>query len=101
MKIKTRTIYSSHRLWPPAAHRTFNWRNISFANHVKYIRVIYDKRITWTLHTEMINAKAFRKYIYSLFKSAGDARQRKDKEGQLNSSQDYDRSSDLSCCSSI
>jgi hypothetical protein len=40
-------------------------------NHVKYLGVIFDKRITWRLHIEMIEAKAFRTYIrfYSLFKS--------------------------------
>jgi hypothetical protein len=32
--------------------------------------VIFDKRITWRLHIEMIEAKAFRTFIriYSLFK---------------------------------
>jgi hypothetical protein len=39
--------------------------------HVKYIGVMFDKRIIWRLHIEMIEAKAFRTFIriYSLFKS--------------------------------
>jgi hypothetical protein len=40
-------------------------------NYVKYLGVILDKRITWRLHIEMIEATAFRTFIsiYSLFKS--------------------------------
>jgi hypothetical protein len=38
---------------------------------VKYLGVVLDRRITWRLHMEMIEAKAFRTFIrvYSLFKS--------------------------------
>jgi hypothetical protein len=38
---------------------------------VKYLGVIFDKRITWRLHLEMIEDKAFRTFtrIYSLLKS--------------------------------
>jgi hypothetical protein len=63
---KTRVVYISHRL-----HLTLNGRNIPFVNHVKYLCVIYDERITWRFHIEMIEAKAFRTIIavYSLFKS--------------------------------
>jgi hypothetical protein len=41
-----------------------------FVNHVKYLGVIFDKTITWRLHIEMIEAKAFRTIIriYSLQK---------------------------------
>jgi hypothetical protein len=58
------------RVRPPEVHLTLNGRNIPFVNHVKYLGVIFDKRITWTLHMEMIEAKAFRTFIriYSLFK---------------------------------
>jgi hypothetical protein len=44
---------------------------IPFVNHVKYLGVIFDKRITWRLHLEMTEAKAFRTFIriYSLLKS--------------------------------
>jgi hypothetical protein len=66
---KTQAIYFSHRLRPPDSHLTFDGRNIPFVNHVKYL--IFDKKITWRLHIEMIEAKAFRTFIriYSLFKS--------------------------------
>jgi hypothetical protein len=50
-----------------------NGRNIPFVNHVKYIGVILNKRITRRLHIEMIEAKAFRAFTsirnYSTFKS--------------------------------
>jgi hypothetical protein len=60
-----------NRLKPPEAPLTLNGHNIHFVSHVKYLGVIFDKRITWTLHIEMIEAKAFRTFIriYSLFKS--------------------------------
>jgi hypothetical protein len=51
---------------------TLNGRNIPFVNSVKYLGVIFDKRMmTWRLHIEMIEAKAFRTFnrIYSLIKS--------------------------------
>jgi hypothetical protein len=43
---------------------------IPFVNHVKYLGVIFDKKITWRLHVKMIESKAFRTFItiYSLFK---------------------------------
>jgi hypothetical protein len=46
-------------------------RYIPFVNSVKYLGVIFDKKITWRPHIEMIKAKAFRTFIrvYSLFKS--------------------------------
>jgi hypothetical protein len=50
---------------------TLNRRNISFVNSVKYLGVIFDKRMTWRLHIETIEAKAFRTFIrlYSVFKT--------------------------------
>jgi hypothetical protein len=56
---------------PLEAHLTLNGWNTPFANHVKYLGVILDKRIVWRLHIDMIEAKAFRTFIriYSLFKS--------------------------------
>jgi hypothetical protein len=44
---------------------------MSFVNGVKYLGVIFDKKVTWRLHIEMIEAKAFTTFItiYSLFKS--------------------------------
>jgi hypothetical protein len=50
---------------------TLNGWNIPFVSHVKYLGVIFVKRIIWRLHIEMTEAKAFRTFItiYSLFKS--------------------------------
>jgi hypothetical protein len=46
-------------------------RNNPFVNCVKYLGVIFDRRMTWRLHIQMIEVKAFRTFIkiYSLFKS--------------------------------
>jgi hypothetical protein len=46
-----------------------NGRNIPCSNYVRYLGVIFDKRFTWSLYIEMIEAKAFRTFIivYSLF----------------------------------
>jgi hypothetical protein len=67
----TRAIYFTHRNRPPDSLLTLNGWNIPFVNSVKYLGVIFDKRMTWRLHIEMIEAKAFRTFIriYSLFKS--------------------------------
>jgi hypothetical protein len=55
----------------PEVHLTLNAWCITFVNHVIYLGVIFDKRITWRLHIEMIEVKAFRTFITisSLFKS--------------------------------
>jgi hypothetical protein len=68
---KTRAIYFSHRKAPPESLLTLNGRNIPFVNNVKCLDVIFDKRITWSLHIERIEAKAFWAFIrlYPLFKS--------------------------------
>jgi hypothetical protein len=52
-------------------HLTLNGRNVPFVNHVKYLGVIFHKRISWRLHLEIIEAKAIRTFIriYSLLKS--------------------------------
>jgi hypothetical protein len=70
-KDKIQVIYFSHRLRPCEDHRTLNEPNIAFVNLVKYLGVIFDKRITRRLHIEMIESKAIGKFIriYSLFKS--------------------------------
>jgi hypothetical protein len=41
----------------------FGRRNIPFINQVKYLGVIFDKRITWRLHLEVIEARAFGTFI--------------------------------------
>jgi hypothetical protein len=68
---KTQAMYFSYLLRPPGDHLALNGRNNPFVNHVKYLGVISDKVCTWRLHTEMIEAKAFRTFtrIYSLLKS--------------------------------
>jgi hypothetical protein len=68
---KTRAIYFSHRNRPPDFLLMLNGRNIPFVNSVKYLDVLFDKRITWRLHIQMTEAKAFRTFIriYYLFKS--------------------------------
>jgi hypothetical protein len=53
---------SSHR--PPESHLTLNGPDIPFV----HLGVIFDKKVTWRLHIEMIEAKTFRTFIrtYSL-----------------------------------
>jgi hypothetical protein len=67
---KTQAIYFSHRIRPPESLLTINGQNIEFVNNVKYLGVIFDKKITWGLHIKTIETKAFRTFIrtYSLFK---------------------------------
>jgi hypothetical protein len=60
---KTQGIYFSHSRRPPVSHLTLNGRDIPFVNSIKYLGVIFDKRVTWRLHLEMIEAKAFRTFI--------------------------------------
>jgi hypothetical protein len=50
---------------------TLNGRNIPFVNSAKYLGVLFDMIMTWRLHIQTIEAKAFRTFIriYSLFKS--------------------------------
>jgi hypothetical protein len=68
---KTQAIYFSHHRESPKSLLTLNGRRIPFVNNVKYLGVIFDKRITWRLHIEKINGNAFRTFIglYSLSKS--------------------------------
>jgi hypothetical protein len=67
----TQAIYFPHQRRPPDSLLTLNGRNIPVVNNVKYLGVIFDKRLTWRLHIDTIEAKAFRTFIrlYSLFKS--------------------------------
>jgi hypothetical protein len=46
---KTESIHSSHRFRPLEALVILKRRNVPFVNHVKYLFVIFDKRITWRL----------------------------------------------------
>jgi hypothetical protein len=63
MKIRLRLSIFLINLRFPEAHLTLNGQNIPFVSHVKYLGVIFDKRITWRLHIEMIEAKAFSTFI--------------------------------------
>jgi hypothetical protein len=68
---KTQAIYFSHQRRPPDSLHTCKGRNIPFVNSVKYLGVIFHKRMTWRLHIEKIESKVFRTFIrfYSVFKS--------------------------------
>jgi hypothetical protein len=48
-----------------------NGPNSPFINYVKYLGVIFDKRIIWRIHIEMSEVKAISTFIkiYSLFES--------------------------------
>jgi hypothetical protein len=71
-KDKTQGIYFSRGRRPPESHLTLNGQNIPFVYSVKYeyLGVIFNKKVTWRLHIEMIKAKAFRTIIriHFLFK---------------------------------
>jgi hypothetical protein len=43
---KTRAFYFSHWIRPPESLLTLNGQNIPFLNSVKYLGVIFDKKIT-------------------------------------------------------
>jgi hypothetical protein len=68
---KTQTIYFSRGNRPPETSLTLNGRNIPFVNSIKYLGVIFDRKITWRIHIEAIDVKAFRTFlrVCSLFKS--------------------------------
>jgi hypothetical protein len=54
---KTQEIYFSHRIRPPESLLTINGQNIPFVNNVKYLGVIFDRKITRRLHIKMIETK--------------------------------------------
>jgi hypothetical protein len=66
---KTQAIYFSHRIRESLL--TINGQNIPSVNNVKYLGVIFDRKITLRLHIKIIETKAFRAFIrtYSLFRS--------------------------------
>jgi hypothetical protein len=69
MKFNEDKTQTSRKLTSPETHLTWNGRNIPFVNHVKYLGAIFDKRITWRLHIEMIKVNFLRTFTedYSLF----------------------------------
>jgi hypothetical protein len=50
----TQGTYFSRSRRLSEAHLTLNGRNIPLVNSVKYVGVIFDKKVTWRLHIEMI-----------------------------------------------
>jgi hypothetical protein len=52
-----------NRIRPPKSLLTLNGRYIPFVNSVKYLGVIFDKKITWRLHIETVATKAYRTFI--------------------------------------
>jgi hypothetical protein len=68
---KIQAIYFSYRIKPPDTLLTLNGHNIPFVNSIKYLGVIFDKKITWRLHIEMVTTKAYITFmrLYSLLKS--------------------------------
>jgi hypothetical protein len=68
---ETRAIYFSHRTKPPDFLLTLNGWDIPFVNSVKYLGIIFDKKMAWRLHIKTIEAKAIRTFIriYPLLKS--------------------------------
>jgi hypothetical protein len=46
IKEKTQAVYFSRRIRPPESLLTLNGQNIPFVNSVKYLGVIFDKKIT-------------------------------------------------------
>jgi hypothetical protein len=70
MKIKPGYLFFSQPS-SPVSHFTLNERNVPFLNSVKYLGVIFYRGVTWRLHIEIIETKAFRTFIrvYSLLKS--------------------------------
>ena len=68
---KTPAIYFSSGHVPVEFHLTLTGQNIPFVNHViVYIRIIFDVKITWRLHTTTMETKAFGTFIrsHSLFR---------------------------------
>jgi len=65
---KSQAIYYYRRHRTVEAHLALTGGNISFLNHIKYLGVIFDRRITRRIHIE---PKAFRRFIrgYPFFKS--------------------------------
>jgi hypothetical protein len=60
---KTQAIYFFHQCTPVEAFLTLKGGHIPFANHVKYLGVIFNKKITWKIHTEMIATKALHFFL--------------------------------------
>jgi hypothetical protein len=71
MKLRLRPFTFLIDLGPLKLILILNGRNFPFVSYVKYLDIVFDSRITWRLHTEIIEVKAFRTFIrvYSLLKN--------------------------------
>jgi hypothetical protein len=56
---KTRAIYFCHQIRLPEATLTLNGRSILFANSVKYLGLIFYKKIKWRLQIGTVTTKAY------------------------------------------
>jgi hypothetical protein len=67
--MKTRAGHSTSLIELDHLSLFLHWMDVVFIYRVKYLGVIFDKKITWRAHIEMIEAKTFRTFIrvYSLF----------------------------------
>jgi hypothetical protein len=63
MKTRLRRSISLVGIDPLRRVLTLNGRNIPFVNNIKYLGVIFDRKITWRLHIEAIEDKAFRTFL--------------------------------------
>jgi hypothetical protein len=51
---KSRAIYFSHLIRQPESLLSLNVRNIPFVNSVKYLGAVFENKIRWKPHIEMI-----------------------------------------------
>jgi hypothetical protein len=61
---KTQAIYFSRGRRLVEAHLTLKGRNIPFVTHIKYLGVMFNRKITSRIHIETIEAKAFRTFLF-------------------------------------
>jgi len=59
MRVCTQAICFSRRRGPVKAHLTLKGRNIPFVKDVKYLGVIFYRKITWRPHLDSTATKAF------------------------------------------
>jgi hypothetical protein len=59
-QIQARTPHN-HKF--PYTDFTLKAWNIPFANHMKYLGVTFDGKITWKVHVENVEDKTFRTFI--------------------------------------
>jgi hypothetical protein len=62
-ELKTQAIFISHQIRPSESLLILNGQNFPFVNSVKYLGVFFDKKMTWKVHLETTEARAFRTFI--------------------------------------